>query len=88
MNKVLKYLEPYPGGAAIQLGQVNERWFEGFQSYLEKESGLSKNTANSYAFAVRLALNKAVHENLIPRNPSESVKSIRSFKKKTVQQRR
>ncbi|MDR1903137.1 MAG: phage integrase SAM-like domain-containing protein [Treponema sp.] len=51
INKVLKYLGSYPGGESIQIGQVGEKWFKGFQSYLAKSSGLSLGTASSYAAA-------------------------------------
>jgi site-specific recombinase XerD len=74
--KVMPYLENYPGGMTIQIGQVTEKWFSDFQDYLLKNSGLSKSSANSYAAAIRMALKKAVHESIIPRNPSEAVKSI------------
>jgi hypothetical protein len=74
--KVLPYLERYPGGTSVQIGQITEKWFLNFQDYLLKESGLSRNSANSYAAAVRMALKKAVHESIIPRNPAAGVKSI------------
>ncbi|MDR2095490.1 MAG: site-specific integrase [Treponema sp.] len=74
--KVKPYLEEYPGGTAIQIGQITERWFFGFQEYLLKNSGLSKSSANSYAAAVRMALRKAVQDGIIPRNPAVAVKSI------------
>jgi site-specific recombinase XerD len=75
-HKVLKHLSSYPSGDTIRLDQVNEKWFENFQKHLVKNTGLSQTTANSYAYAVRMALNNAVHENIIPRNPAEAVKSI------------
>jgi integrase len=78
INKVLKYLETYPGGSAIQIAQVNEKWFIGFQSYLLKSPELSPGTANSYAGAVRIALNRAAHENIISRNPATGVKTIQA----------
>jgi integrase len=74
--KVKPYLEKYPGGTAIQLGQITEKWFSGFQGYLLKNSGLSKSSANSYAAAVRMALGKAVRDGIIPRNPADAIKSI------------
>jgi integrase len=75
-HKALLYLKSYPGGDAIRLDQVTERWFENFQQYLLKDTGLAKATASSYAYAIRMALNKAVHENIIPRNPAATVKAI------------
>ncbi|MDR1987039.1 MAG: tyrosine-type recombinase/integrase, partial [Treponema sp.] len=75
-RKVLLYLQAYPGGESIRLDQVTEKWFENFQHHLLKNTGLSSASANSYAFAVRMALNKAVRENIIPRNPAAAVKAI------------
>jgi integrase len=74
--KVKPYLEKYPGGTTIQIGQITDKWFSGFQDYLLKNSGLSKSSANSYAAAVRMALRKAAREGIIPRNPAAAVKSI------------
>jgi integrase len=75
-HRVLPYLKSYPSGDTVRLDQVNERWFENFQNHLLKNTGLSSASANSYAAAVRIALNKAVHENIIPRNPAAAVKAI------------
>ncbi|MDR1239353.1 MAG: tyrosine-type recombinase/integrase [Treponema sp.] len=75
-RKVLRYLKSYPGGDTVRLDQVNERWFENFQKHLLKNTGLSGSSANSYAAAVRIALAKAAHENIIPRNPAEAVRAI------------
>jgi integrase len=72
----LKYLKAFPGGETIRLDQVNEQWFENFQKYLLKNTGLSGASANSYAVAIRIALAKATHENIIPRNPAEAVRAI------------
>ncbi|WP_010259834.1 site-specific integrase [Treponema primitia] len=74
--KVLPYLEKYPGGISIQIGQVNAKWFTNFQNYLVKDSGLNETSANSYAFAVRMALAQAVRENVLVSNPAEGIKSI------------
>jgi integrase len=74
--KVKPYLERYPGGMAIQLGQITEKWFSGFQEYLLKNGGLSKSSANSYAAAVRMALRKAVRDGIISRSPADVIKSI------------
>ena len=74
--KALKHLEAYPGGGAIQLGQVTERWFEGFQNYLLRDAGISKMTASHYAAEIRFILHRAVRDSIIPRNPAASVKGI------------
>jgi integrase len=75
VNKCLKYLKEYQGGN-IAIGQVAEKWIEDFQTYLLRETELSKATASRYSSAIRLALRKAARDRLIPRNPAESVKAI------------
>ena len=74
--KVLPYLEKYPGGREIQMGQVTAKWFVNFQNYLLKDSGLSEQSANSYAFAVKMAFRQAVRENILLSDPSEGIKGI------------
>ncbi|MDR0656339.1 MAG: tyrosine-type recombinase/integrase [Treponema sp.] len=74
--KVLPWLEKYSGGKEIQIGQVTGKWFTSFQNYLIKDTGLSEQSANSYAFAIRMALRQAVRENILLSDPSEGVKSI------------
>jgi len=46
VHKVLHWLEKYPGGTAIQLGQINAQWFINFQNFLAKDSGLSEQSAH------------------------------------------
>jgi hypothetical protein len=75
-RKALKYLKAYPGGEFIRLDQVTDRWFENFQTHLLKNTGLADTSANSYAAAIRMALSKAVRENIIPRSPAEAIKAI------------
>jgi integrase len=76
VNRALKYLKEYPGGQVIQLGQVNEKWVRAFQEYMTHDTDLSPASAASYSQAIRMALNQAVKENIIPQNPAIAVKSI------------
>jgi integrase len=76
VHKVLTWLEEYPGGKSIQIGQVTTKWFTNFQNYLLKDSGLSAQSASSYAYAVKMALRQAVRENILLTDPSEGVKGI------------
>jgi integrase len=75
VNKVLKYLKEYQGGN-IAIGQVTEKWIDDFQTYLLKETELSKTTASRYSSAIRFALRKAARDRVIPRNPADGVKAI------------
>lgn len=80
--KALKHLEAFPGGTGIQLSQITERWFEGFQNYLLKDAAdgngkrLAQITASHYAAEIRFVLHRAVRDSIIPRNPAAAVKSI------------
>lgn len=74
--KVLPWLEKFPGGRNIQIGQVTAKWFSDFQDYLKNDSGLSGQSAHSYAYAVRMALRKALRENVILEDPSVGIKGI------------
>lgn len=76
VHKVLNWLEKYTNGNTIQLGQVTSQWFINFQNFLAKDSGLSEQTAYSYTYAVRMALRKAVRENILLSDPSDGVKGI------------
>ncbi|MDR3139231.1 MAG: site-specific integrase, partial [Treponema sp.] len=76
VNRVLKYLKEYSGGLVIQIGQVNEKWIRTFQEHMIRDTGLSQASAASYSQAVRMALNQAVRENIIPRDPAAAVKAI------------
>jgi integrase len=70
------YLKKYPGGSAIQLTQITPQWIERFQNYLFKDTGLSPMSAYNYSKAVRAALRKATRDNILVKNPAESVKSL------------
>jgi integrase len=76
VNKVLPYLEKYPGGKSVQLGQISAKWFTDFQNWLLKDTGLSESSAASYAAGIRIALKKAARERIIPYDPAEGVKTI------------
>jgi len=74
--KVMTHLEKYPGGRDIQLSQITSKWFKNFQDYLQKNCELSEQSANSYAYAVRMALRQAVRENILLEDPSIGIKGI------------
>lgn len=72
----IRYLKKYLNGDTIQLSQITPQWVDGFQQYLLSGSGLSPMTAYDYSKAVRMALRKAVRENILIKNPAEGVKSL------------
>jgi site-specific recombinase XerD len=76
IHNVLKYLKKYPGGTAVQIGQVNKQWLENFQDFLRQH--LAQNTARSYALGICQVLNKAARENIIMKNPGKDITYIKT----------
>ncbi|MCL2792435.1 MAG: site-specific integrase [Spirochaetaceae bacterium] len=81
LYKVLRYLKQYPDSETIQLKQITSNWIESLQNYLLKQSGLERNSVVQYMAAIRSALNRAVRNNLILKNPANSVKAISAEEK-------
>jgi len=75
ISSVLQYLDKYPGGKTIQISRINKKWVENFQDYLLKH--LSRNTARNYILGICQVLNKAVHDNIILKNPGRDVEIIK-----------
>jgi integrase len=73
----IRYLKQYADGSAIQLSQITPRWVEGFQQYLLNGTKLSPATAYDYSKAIRMALRKAVNDNILAKNPAADVKGLR-----------
>jgi integrase len=72
----IRYLRGYGNGSTIQLSQITPHWIDGFQQYLLHGTNLSPTTAYDYSKAIRMALRKAVKENILLKNPAESVKAL------------
>jgi integrase len=72
----IRYLKKYTDGGTIQLLQITPRWVDGFQQYLLNETNLSPTTAYDYSKAIRMALRKAVNDNILIKNPAAGVKGI------------
>jgi integrase len=72
----IRYLEKYPNGGEIQLSQITPQWIDGFQKFLMSGTKLSPNSAYNYSKAIRLALRKATKENILIKNPAESIKGL------------
>lgn len=75
--KALPYFERF-GADSIQLVAVTSQWFERFQLRMEKDSGLSLNTAEKYASVMRQVLKKATRDGYLRHDPSEGIKHIRT----------
>jgi integrase len=77
----IRYLKEYTNGSAIQLSQITPQWIDGFQHFLlnaTKSNGenISPTTAYDYSKAIRMALRKAVNDNILLKNPAASVKGL------------
>jgi len=76
LPKSLRYLREYAAG--ISLGAVNERWVDGYRAFLLGQEAIGKSTASKYYSALNMVLRRAVRDRIIPRNPGEAVKGIKT----------
>ena len=74
----VKYVKEFQGGGAVRLGQITPKWVEDFQNFLLNKENLSRYSASFYARILRSALNRAVANELIAKNPANSVRKITS----------
>jgi integrase len=72
----IRYLNKYSNGTTIQIAQITPQWIDGFQQYLLNGTKLSPTTAYDYSKAIRMALRKAVRENILIKNPADGVKGL------------
>jgi integrase len=72
----VRYLKKYNNGTTLRLSQITPQWIDGFQQYLSSGTGLSPMTAYDYSKAIRLALRKAVNDNILIKNPAAGVKGL------------
>jgi site-specific recombinase XerD len=77
MRWTLMHLDKFPGGKVIRLSEVTPAWVEKFKEYLLQNKNIGSTTAYNYLKAIKQVLNKAVRENIIPKNPANSVQSIK-----------
>ena len=76
LPKSLKYLKPYVG--TTLLCDIDEKFSDGYRSYLLAQATLGTTTASHYLEAFKALLSRAERERLIERNPSKGMKGIRS----------
>jgi integrase len=72
----MRYLKKYNNGETIQLSQITPQWVDGFQQFLLSGTKLSPTTAYDYSKAIRMALRKAVNDNILIKNPASGVKGL------------
>jgi integrase len=76
MKSFLRHVKNFNTGGTVLLSQITPKWISDFQEYLLKDAGLSRTSAAHYSKIPHAALRKAVKENVITRNPCETVKRI------------
>jgi integrase len=72
----IRYLKKYTNGNTIELSQISPQWVDGFQQFLLNETKLSPTSAYGYSKGIRMALRKAVNDNILIKNPAASVKGL------------
>ncbi len=73
-HAALKHLRPFPGGN-IPIGNINEAWARRLRDFLLER--VSANSAHLYFVIVKQAINRAVQERIIPRNPAKGIEPIK-----------
>jgi integrase len=73
----IKQLKKYDN-AGIQLIHLTPKWIDGFQEFLKANENISLGTAAFYARILRSALNKAVANDVIRKNPANLVQKIKA----------
>jgi integrase len=81
-NSALKHLKEYPGGGNILLSQINEKWIKGYEDWLLGR--FAPASAGTYAAVVRAALNRAMKENILVKNPALNVARIKAPESKPI----
>ena len=82
-NSLIKHIENYANGSTIFIGQVSQKWIEGFQeSLLENElpngKKLSPASVATYMKFLRAVFRKALADGTINRDPTANVAHIKN----------
>lgn len=75
LPKSLKYLREFAG--SLRLNAITGKWIEEYREYLLSQEALGKATAAKYLEALKSLLRTATRNLILPKNPSETVQSIR-----------
>jgi len=76
INCCIKYIKMFHGNGIIQLMQITPKWVDDFQNFLLRQETISRNTASFYARLLRTALNRAVSNEILLKNPANYVQKI------------
>ncbi|AKD04381.1 site-specific integrase [Pontibacter korlensis] len=82
-DSALKHLIKYNGGSKIKFTDISPAWVSGFKNYLDTDAfkkskePLSANTKLSYFNKLKAALNQAVNDGIISKNPAVNIKGFK-----------
>lgn len=82
-DSALKHLKKFSNNQDITFNQIDKKWLESFKEYLQKtaktpsKKALSQNSQSSYFNKIRAALKEALKEEIIQRNPADTVDGIK-----------
>jgi integrase len=76
MRSLLRHVKNFHSGGTVLLSRITPKWVGDFQEYLGKDAGLSPSSAAYYSRILRSVLKKAVKENIIARDPCETVQRL------------
>ena len=78
-SSTLKHLRDFNGEKPLPMGNICQTWAERFRAYIDSLS-LKETTKKNYLLGLKVILNQAVRENLIP----DFSRKIKSFKRNDV----
>jgi site-specific recombinase XerD len=78
-KNTLKHLQDFNGGRPLPMANICQTWAERFRAYIDGLS-LKETTKKNYLLGLKVILNQAVRENLIP----DFSRKIKAFKKNDV----
>lgn len=82
-DSALKHIKKHTKNADVAFNQIDKTWLEGFKEYLKTDARtpsktkLSQNTQSSYFNKIRAALREAVKDEIIMRNPAETIEGVK-----------
>ena len=82
-DSALKHLKKFSNNHDVSFNQIDKKWLESFKEYLQKTAKtpskklLSQNSQSSYFNKIRAALREALKEEIITRNPADSIDGIK-----------
>lgn len=82
-DSALKHLKTFADNKDVSFNEIDKKWLESFKEYLQKKAKtpskvlLSQNSQSSYFNKIRAALKEALKDEIIMRNPADTVDGIK-----------